>query len=541
MMNVKSRAVIFFVVCISIISGVSSAQAPVLTGDAIVEQTPSMPTPKLEAPSASVVVSPIPDKTAPVIPPAPTPPASKPEDPSTPVAVSLTPDKTASVIPPASTPAAIGEKELGSPEDQLTEKEKEDNKDVLDTVDAQSTSGNWVFKNYWWKKIQDVYSQIRDAFNIVMTARMKFFEDRNAVDKELDTFYQSTGLEQGPLQDILEYSLQIIEKEKEDQGYLDKKERAFLEKIQEKQRQLEQLREDVKAIEELDQKIDDALEVVLQQVDVCNKYMQEAWDISRDVARELSDKEARKQYYDTKGLLDDVNKVHQYFIGPFSQYFAQMIKSVHDNTRSIAAQLETLKNAGLDLKKESHIFEAEDEELERKKAEAQEERKKELERRKKKKEKSAEQDTGILEGTLAKIKEFFASTVDYVTAVVAKSKNFFDGIIGTVKGWVFSAEDKGEAVERAVKKEVQEIEKDPQGQAYKAGKVIHEAVGDAAEYVEDKAEGFAEYAQGKLHEGDEYLETKARALKEELDDAEDDIEKDTEDVEDDAHDLLDDI
>jgi len=414
--------------------------------------------------------------------------------------------------PPVSEPTPpVSAKDENSEVPELTEKEKEEAKDVLDTVDAQSTSGNWVFKNYWWKKIQDIYSQIRDAFNTVMSARMKFFEQRSEVDKELDTFYQKIGFEQGPLQDILEYGLQVIEKEKEEQGYLDKKEQAFLAKVKEKQHQLEQLREDIKAIEELDQKIDDALDVVLKQVDVCNQYMQEAWNISRDVARELSDKEARKQYYDTKGLLDDVNKVHQYFVGPFTQYFDQMIKSVHDHTRGIVAQLETLKNSGLDLKKETQIFEVEDEASDRKRDEEQAARKKELDRIKEKKAHSAQEDTGIVERTIAKVKVFFGSISNYAVSLMTKSKSFFDRIIDTVKGWFFKAEEKVEAAERAVKKEVQKIEKDPQGAAYNAGKAIHEAVEDAAEYVEGKVEDAAEYVENKVEGVAEYGTAKSES------------------------------
>jgi hypothetical protein len=147
---------------------------------------------------------------------------------------------------------------------------------------------------------------------------------------------------------------------------LDKKERIFFDKIKDKQTQLEQLKVDIKAVVELDHKIDEALEVVLQQVDICSKYEQEAWSIFKNVARELSDKEARKQYYDTKGLLQDVNKVHEYLTGPFTSYFEQMAQSVQEHTQSIISRLAVLKNDQLDLKKEADFFEKEDEALEKK-------------------------------------------------------------------------------------------------------------------------------------------------------------------------------
>jgi len=241
-----------------------------------------------------------------------------------------------------------------------------EDQDLRDTVDSKAASGNWVYKNYWWRKIEELYSQIKEAFNRVMTTRMTFFNKRNEVDKELDRFYQHVGLEQGPLEDIINLGIAVIEKEKQQQGFLDKKERIFFDKIKDKQIQLEQLKADIKAVVELDHKIDEALEVVLQQVDVCNKYEQEAWSIFKNVARELSDKEARKQYYDTKGLLQDVNKVHDYLTGPFNSYFEQMAQSVQEHTQSIISRLAVLKNDQLDLKKEADFFEKEDEALEKK-------------------------------------------------------------------------------------------------------------------------------------------------------------------------------
>lgn len=415
----------------------------------------------------------------------------------------------------------------------LTEEEQEENKDVLDTVDTQSTSGNWVFKNYWWKKIQDVYSEIQEAFNRVMTLRMKFFEKQCDVDKEFDMFYQKIGLEQGPFQDILDYSLQIIEKEKEDQGYLDKKERAFLDRIKSSQRALEQLREDIKSVQELDRKIYDALEVVFQQVDVCNKYMEEVWTISRDVARELSDKEARKKYYDTKGLLEDVNKVHGYLVGPFATYFDQMLKSAHDHTRGIAAQLETLKNSGLDLKKEARIFEAEDEEEERKQSELKEERQKEIERRKQKKEEAAHE-VGFIEKMIQSVKEIFNVLVHHATSAGVFMKNVFHSIVEKAKDVFMKAEQKEAVAEHKMqdivekgKEDIKNISANVEKAASALGQKIKKSVADSAQFIEDEAEDAvayveekikdgAAYVQEKVHEGAEYVEKKAEAISDAL-------------------------
>src|SRR3989338_8245240 len=116
-----------------------------------------------------------------------------------------------------------------------------------------------------------------------------------------------------------------MEKEKSEQGYLDKKEQAFVQKLSGKERDLEQLKLDIKAIQEVDAKVDEALDTLFKQIDVCNQYEQKAWDNFKEIARELDDKEALKLYYATEGLYKDVQKVQAYLSGTFSEYFTQLI------------------------------------------------------------------------------------------------------------------------------------------------------------------------------------------------------------------------
>jgi len=303
---------------------------------------------------------------------------------------------------------------LGDDKEALSKEDEE----VLDTVNVKSTSGNWVYKNYWWRKIEDVYGQIKEGFNKVMTTRMTFFVKRNEVDKELDRFYQQVGLEQGQLEDIINVGLELMDKEKKEQGFLNKKERDFLDKVKDRKRQLEQLKVDSKAIEELDTKINEAIDVVLKQIDVCSKYEQQAWEIFKSVARELSDKEAQKQYYETKTLLGDVEKVNVYLTGEFNSYFEKMIESVKEHTQSIMTQLSALEKEGISLKKELEIFEKEDETQEKRDLE-----KKRIEQEKADKKKKAEQ------------KGFFSSVTSTVSSWFSSFNGWIGSVVTSVKGW----------------------------------------------------------------------------------------------------------
>lgn len=99
----------------------------------------------------------------------------------------------------------------------------------------------------------------------------------------------------------------------------------------------------------------------MNQIDLSNKYEDQAWENFRDILRELNDKEARKQYYETKGILDDVKKIAEYLTGPFSSYFSQSLQSAQEHMKNITSQMQQLKSHGIDLKKEADLLEKEDE------------------------------------------------------------------------------------------------------------------------------------------------------------------------------------
>lgn len=231
---------------------------------------------------------------------------------------------------------------------------------AIDTINAKS-GGNWLLKRVWWEKTEEVYEQIKEVFNKVMDTRMRFIAEYNQLNRSLDIFYSEIGIEQGPLRDLLSHAQDLMDKEQKEQGYLNKREQAFVFKLKGKERDLEQLKLDVKAIQELDAKLDEAFEMLFKQIDVCNQYEQKAWDNFKEIARELNDKEARKLYYDTEGLYKDIQKVSEYISGAFSTYFNQTIQSAHDHTTKISSQMNVLKNEGIDLVKQAEVLEKEEE------------------------------------------------------------------------------------------------------------------------------------------------------------------------------------
>ena len=63
-------------------------------------------------------------------------------------------------------------------------------------------------------------------------------------------------------------------------------------------------------------------------------------------------------YYNTEALLKDVKNIEQYLEHDFSNYFNTMLQAAKDHTQKISAQVNGLKAAGVDLKKEMKILES---------------------------------------------------------------------------------------------------------------------------------------------------------------------------------------
>ncbi len=225
----------------------------------------------------------------------------------------------------------------------------------LNTVDLM-TSGNWLLKRAWWEKTEDLYEQLKDVVSKIMERRSYFLSQRNEIDRALDICFSEVGLEQGELYDIVGYGKDLLDKEKA-QGLVIPEEKILVEKLAGKERELEQLKLDTKGIDDISKKIDDALELFFGQIDTCNKYEHKAWENFKDIARELDDKEARKLYYNTEALLKDVKNIQKYLEVEFTKYFNDMLQAAKDHTQKISSQVNMLKTAGIDLKKELKILE----------------------------------------------------------------------------------------------------------------------------------------------------------------------------------------
>lgn len=220
----------------------------------------------------------------------------------------------------------------------------------VDTIDIES-GGNWLQKRVIWEDAQHKYEKIKELLSRVFDTRMSFFDKRAETDKELNLFFVDIGFAQGELDEIIDTLLATVEIDRKQQGSLSEQERDVRNKLQEKKKELEQLKADVKSISELDSALDDALSQLLKQINLCVSYEKQSWQKFKNIGQELNDKKARAEYAYMDAAQKNIEAIAEYIQGPFNQYYSSVLDKIHEYMNSVKSRLEEIKNSGIELKK----------------------------------------------------------------------------------------------------------------------------------------------------------------------------------------------
>ena len=222
----------------------------------------------------------------------------------------------------------------------------------IDTASLQDPSGNWLYKRIWYEKAERRYGQIKEAVNNVMDSRMYFFEQRVNLDRSLfDPFYMNLGFSRGELQESVGTLMEQLQNAPANTAAKKQQKAAAVGALQEEKDRIEKLQKDVDSISNIDHAIDDALTKLMNQINTCRQYEQQAWEYLRAIARELSDKVARDHYYAMDAIWKNVKNVQRYIQGEYAMHFEELMQEAQKRTKSVTQTIQQLKEKGIDLKK----------------------------------------------------------------------------------------------------------------------------------------------------------------------------------------------
>jgi hypothetical protein len=226
---------------------------------------------------------------------------------------------------------------------------------TLDTTDADS-GGNWVIKRAFWEQAERTYEKIMQSNNAIYEQHMALVKIRNEIDEIGDKAFIDLGFKQGEMDTVLARILEEIKTQHETQGTLTEPERQLKQTLKDKQQELEQLKLNLQAIDELDNALDQAMLSLNKQVTACRQYEKQSWDRFKAIGRELNDKKARLLFYEMEGFFKTVEKNREYISGELQKYFDDTIGSIKTKIDELRTKLNELKQKGTDLNAEMERF-----------------------------------------------------------------------------------------------------------------------------------------------------------------------------------------
>ena len=247
-------------------------------------------------------------------------------------------------------PMVPAEQPQSAPEEAVAEADADEIQGI-DTMGLEEPRGNWLFKRIWWERGEERYGKIRQTVEQVNNVYLTFFAKRTELDKTvLDPFYLDIGFKQGELQGLLAELIANLEKERQSEGMLSEEKQELLASMEEDRELLQNLHRTAQSILTLDQAADKVLERVIEQKARVTRYEQEAWDSMREIARVLSDKQARELYYKMDSAWRNIKSIDQYLERELQQYFNQLITDAKAQVQRVKEAVQALKEKGFDLK-----------------------------------------------------------------------------------------------------------------------------------------------------------------------------------------------
>ena len=234
--------------------------------------------------------------------------------------------------------------------------------DTLKPASEIGTHGNWYKKRDWLLKANEVNNQIQDMASQAEDLRSVFMSKWKSIDKILDNYYVNDGLEQGKIQELFESVNKYVEKQrKKERESLEKQTKAdttmqakieFVEnKMSVYKQELEQLKLDMKSIEDLDQSLmerlkrfDEQIGIIDQEAEKAAKSVDSLWDV-------LDDLKAREQYYVLNNdIFEHVKVIYGYLKDDLLSDFDSVIATINDQIAKNKDAIGKLEGKGLIIK-----------------------------------------------------------------------------------------------------------------------------------------------------------------------------------------------
>lgn len=220
----------------------------------------------------------------------------------------------------------------------------------LDTINIDS-GGNWLEKRIWFTKAEQLFDDIRKSVEKASDVKMDFINDVNAIGKKIDDFYEQVSFEKGQIDEMLQnITSEVADALTKRGGDLSENERILQTSVQNEQKQITQIGNDIKKVSEFDDQIEAAMAKAFKTIDACRDLETKAWNNFKSIGAELDDKKARTLYYEMDNFQKNIEQNTAYLQSTLLPYLqTKLITSLEQVMTTIQTNIKTLNQKGIDL------------------------------------------------------------------------------------------------------------------------------------------------------------------------------------------------
>ncbi len=236
--------------------------------------------------------------------------------------------------------------------------------DMSASTEQIGVQGNWLKKREWFLKASDVEVTIQGVASQVEPVRQRFLDSYQNIQDALHAYYTQLGIERGSADELFTNVEHYLEKKHKEAlaGLSQTKSQSAEFAIQEQidllqendkrtKEQLDQLRLDMKSIDDLNRSLTDRLNRLDQQNELIESQASRAYTILQQMEDIIDHNKARESYYTLNNtILPTVQASLSYLQNDLSNDFNNVIGTIQNQITQTNTQIKVVEDRGIIVK-----------------------------------------------------------------------------------------------------------------------------------------------------------------------------------------------
>lgn len=219
-------------------------------------------------------------------------------------------------------------------------------------LSPQDARGNWFEKRRILKAARKAYETLRQKVEVITQYEKSFADKRIEGENSIVQFFKNLGFERADIVQVLAALIEKLEAERSKAGELSVAERAALDAVQNKKKELEQIKGILDLLPDMLKALNEAYAVLQGQINLAHTYEQKSWENYEKIAQLLNDRIADQLLAEMKTNADNIDTIDTYIKGTLTNYVSTLIGQIHNQTDLIRKYIDDLKAKDVDLMRE---------------------------------------------------------------------------------------------------------------------------------------------------------------------------------------------